>query len=87
MKRILFFLFLASMAAIASAQVMRVKGGHPVLTLPDSVYAKTQTSSALTVLRAEGRLAMFTPMGKMHGRSFIDKSATQSPYTYYYIIR
>ena len=84
MKKIHILFFLVGIAATASAQVMRVKGGHPVITLPDSVYAKTRTSSALTVLRSEGRLAMFSPVGQMSGRSFTDKTATKSPYTYYY---
>lgn len=84
MKKTLILLFVVGIAANVCAQVMRVKSGRIMLTLLDSVYESNRGSKPLTVLRSEGRTGMFHSVGQMKGRSFIDKTATQSPYTYYY---
>lgn len=83
MKKILFLLLLAGAGVSAAAQIVRVRGGRPVLTLPDSCVS-SRGSSPLTVLRAEGRTGVFLPIGQMSGRTFADRTATADPYTYYY---
>lgn len=83
MKKILFLLLLAGAGVSAAAQIVRVRGGRPVITLPDSLRARS-ANGRLTILRAEGRTGRYQPIGETTRRTFTDRAATADPYTYYY---
>lgn len=83
MKKILLSLLLAGTFLPIQAQYVTVQRGRNVITLSDSLF-QISHSGKLTILRANGRTAVFQPIATTKKRTFTDRSAKGNPYAYYY---